>query len=624
LEEGRFYEGAGIYRHVWLVKEAPLHIAPFGIFAHSALKDNYTRATLTIETDVVNDSHADASATVLHELVDKNGTVIATARGETQGLIKPRTHAYLINGMEIDRPHLWTTDTPYLYTLRSMVVQNGKTLDTRTTRIGIREAKMDKDKGFLLNSKPLKMKGVNMHQDHAGVGAAIPDELQVYRLLQLKKFGCNAYRSSHNPMTPELLDACDSLGILVLEENRLTGINTEHTDLLRRMIIRDRNHPCIFAWSSGNEEWGLEWDARGEKVIRTMCEYAHQYDPTRPVAVATSSGPSVLLGADISGYNYVMQNPIDRYRRDYPTRLAIGSEETTGCGTRGCYFDDTDNGHMAALNRTPDTAEQPDNHLGSGCINRIERGWKFYDERPWLGGLFYWTGFDYRGEANPLKYPATGSEFGILDYCGFPKDEAYYLKAWWTDEPVLHLLPHWNLNEEPSLHSTPSPKVDVWAYSNCDEVELFVNGKSAGRKKMEKNGHLEWSVVYKPGTLKAVGYKNGKRQLTETIESASAPSALKINEERIGTLSILNIDVIDKKGRPVPTACIPIAISISGCAQILGVGNGDPAWRAKERPDSPDEKHFQMQTFNGKAQVILKVPNNEYAYEVNLKNRKNH
>ena len=321
-----------------------------------------------------------------------------------------------------------------------------------------------------------------MHQDHPGVGTGIPDALQIYRLKQLKAIGCNAYRSSHNPMTPEMLDACDSLGILVIEENRLTGVNKEHIDLLERMIVRDRNHPCVILWSVGNEEWGIEWEETGNRIVATMREYCHRIDPTRLMTVASSGGPTVLAPADVAGYNYILQNPVDKYRSEYPERCAIGSEETSGCGTRGIYFDETDKGLMVAHNRKPNGRDS--------LLNCIERGWKFYDERPWLGGLFYWTGFDYRGEPNPMKFPATGSQFGILDYCGFPKDEAFYLKSWWREEPVLHIFPHWN------LQGHEGEKVDIWAYSNCDEVELIVNGKKIGRKSMPKNGHLSWTAVY--------------------------------------------------------------------------------------------------------------------------------
>ena len=596
LEEGWFYEGAGIYRHVWLNKTAPLHVKPFGTFVHSTLAAPFDKATLTIETTVENSGLQTEDYRLCHILRDADGKEVA--RCETAGKpVLPKDRRLTIGEMALDKPRLWSVDAPYLYTLLTEVYQHGRLVDTYTTTTGIRDIRFDADKGFFLNGRPLKLKGVNMHQDHPGVGAGIPDALQVYRLKELKKFGCNAYRSSHNPMTPEMLDACDSLGILVIEENRLTGVNEEHVRLLKRMIDRDRNHPCIILWSVGNEEWGIEWKESGTRIAATMREYCHRFDPTRPMTVASSSGPAILIPADVAGYNYILQNPVEQHRKDYSGRRALGSEETTGCGTRGIYFDDRDKGHMVAHNRKPNG---PDS-----LLNCIGRGWKFYDERPYLAGLFYWTGFDYRGEPNPMKFPATGSQFGILDYCGFPKEEAWYLKSWWTDEPVLHILPHWN------LQGHEGDSIDIWVYSNCDEVELTVNGKKLGRKPMPKNGHLSWKTVYRPGAVKAVGYKDGKKLLARTVETAGAPARISLAADRSAIradnrdVAVCNIELQDKKKRFVPTACNDLMITVSGPVRILGVGNGDPAYQAMERPGDANARTYQVKAFNGLAQVLL-------------------
>ena len=456
---------------------------------------------------------------------------------------------------------------------------------------------IDPDRGILVDGEPIRIHGANVHQDHAGVGAAIPDALYVWRIKQLKKFGFNAIRTSHNPASPALLDICDSLGMYVLEETRLMGTNEAQLEPLRKMIERDRHHPCIILWGVGNEEWGIEWNEKGERIARTMTEFCHRVDPTRPVVVATSSGPEVIKGTDVAGYNYILQNPVDRHRADYPSRVAVGTEETSGCGTRGVYYDDWVNGRMAALNRSP---QGPDS-----LYNCIERGWQFYAARPWLAGLFYWTGFDYRGESNPLVYPATGSSFGILDFCGFPKDEAYYLKAWWTDEPVLHILPHWN------LEGHEGEKVSVWVYSNCDEVALSVNGRSLGRKRMPRNGHLEWTAVYQPGRVQAVGYKNGRKILTETVYTAGAPAALTASPDRPviladgRDLAVVNLSVLDDRGHFVPTACLPVTLTVEGPGRILGCGNGDSAFQGRERPEDPAARSFTIDTFNGLAQVLI-------------------
>ena len=464
-------------------------------------------------------------------------------------------------------------------------------------KLHLPEIVIDPDRGILLDGKVIRIHGANIHQDAAGVGAAVPDALWVWRMKQLKKFGFNAIRTSHNPVSPALLDICDSLGIYVLEETRLMGVNEAQLEPLRKMIERDRHHPCIIMWGIGNEEWGIEWKEKGELIARTMTEFCHSVDPTRPVVVASSSGPEIIKGTDIAGYNYILQNPVDKHRSDYPSRVAVGTEETSGCGTRGVYFDDVENGRMAAINRSP---QGPDS-----LLNCIERGWKFYAERPWLAGLFYWTGFDYRGEPNPLKYPATGSEFGILDYCGFPKDEAYYLKSWWSEEPVIHILPHWN------LEGHEGEKISVWVYSNCDEVALKVNGKNLGRKKMPRNGHLEWTAVYRPGKVQATGYRNGKKICEETIHTAGAPAALQASADRSEIvadgrdLSVVGISVLDDLCRFVPTACLPVTVTVEGPARILGAGNGDPAFRGRERPENPDARSFTIDTFNGLAQVLI-------------------
>lgn len=516
LEEGWFYEGAGIYRHVWLNKTAPLHVAPFGVFVSSTLEAPFDKAVLVTEVQMKNSGKDPVSGKVWCRLLDADGQVQMEDEAEEITLLPQETRSVKVR-TKVLNPQLWSTEHPYLYKMETSVWQNGRQVDVVATPIGIRDIRFDADKGFLLNGQPLKLKGVNMHQDHSGVGAGIPDALQVYRLKELKKFGCNAYRSSHNP--------------------------------------------------------------------------------TRLMTVASSSGPAILIPADVAGYNYILQNPVEQHRKDYPGRRALGSEETTGCGTRGIYFDAHGKGHMVAHNRKPNG---PDS-----LLNCIERGWKFYDERPYLAGLFYWTGFDYRGEPNPMKFPATGSQFGILDYCGFPKDEAWYLKSWWTDEPVLHILPHWN------LQGHEGDSIDIWVYSNCDEVELTVNGKKLERKPMPRNGHLSWKAVFQPGAVKAVGYKNGKKILARTVETTGAPARISLTADRSviqadnRDVAVCNIELQDKKKRFVPTACNDLTITVSGPVRILGVGNGDPAYRATERPADADARTYQVKAFNGLAQVLL-------------------
>ncbi len=603
LEEGWFYEGGGIYRHAWLEKSPGIHIVPGSVrvtYLPSA-PGSGRNAAIEVTGRIANHSHSlrDQGITVAVDLLDTDGNpagggVSSTAVSVPSELAPREEYAWRVV-LRPDSVRLWQPGNPELYDVR--VSLRGTEADAETVRTGFRTVAMDADTGLAINGRPFKIYGVNQHQDHPGVGAGIPDAVNVYRLKELMKYGVNTIRTSHNPATPEMLAACDSLGLLVVEENRLLGINDYHVGQLAAMIDRDFNHPSIILWSVGNEEWGVEWDPRGARIVADLRDITHRLDPTRLMTVATAGGPRPVETPDVAGYNYIVQNPIERLRGENPARIAFGSEETTGCGTRGVYFDDIEAGRMALLNRTPDVEHD-------SVLNRIARGWQFYRDRPWLMGLCYWTGFDYRGEPNPLKYPATGSQFGLLDYCGFPKDEAYYLKAQWTDTPVLHILPHWN------LEGHEGDSIPVWVYTNLDEVELIVNGRNLGRRKVEPGGHAAFDAVYAPGKVTARGYRDGKRVLTETVETAG-PAAKVVAEtaHRQDGISIVNVTLLDSKGRFAPTACPDLRIALPEGVTLLGAGNGDPAIHAPERPapgTRPDS--FTFPAFNGHAQFIISSP----------------
>ena len=596
LEEGWFYEGAGIYRDAWLVKTGKVSVAPFGTFVYADLKVPYDNAVVHINTEVHNNTLESLSCQVEQRLLDADGKEVGKTTATSLNLQGKQTSSCK-QQMTFNNPHLWSTTDPYLYRVETTIKVNGQVTDVYTTTTGFREVAFDADKGFLLNGKPMELKGVNMHQDHAGVGAAIPEALQAWRIQQLKKFGCNAYRASHNPMTPELLDICDREGFLVIDENRLSGINTEHLRLLENMIKRDRNHPSVILWSDGNEEWGMENTIQGTRIAAAMREYTKLLDPTRHSTIANAGGGEMIKGLDVVGFNYILQNNVDNRKKDNPTWKIVGTEETTGCGTRGVYFDDPKvPEHMRSMNLSADK---------DGTVNRIERGWQFYADRPWAAGLFYWTGFDYRGEPNPLEYPAHDSEFGILDYCGFWKDEAWYLKSWWTDEPTLHIFPHWN------LQGHEGEEIEMWAYSNCDEVELTVNGKKLGRQKMPKNGHLRWKAVYQPGKVVATGYKNGKRILTETLETTKPADKIIATSNRSTItadgrdVAVVTIELKDAKNRFVPDASPMLKFCLTGNGRIIGAGNGDPSYLGADHPKDKDCKEFSIPAFNGYAQVLI-------------------
>ncbi len=387
MEEGWFYEGAGIYRHVWLNKTAPLHVAYHGTFITSELNEN--AATLTIRTTVANDFNKPIEFDIEQTIVDVNGKTIATDIIKKTKL-KPYNENVFYNRIQITKPKLWSIETPYLHKLLTIIKSGDTIVDSYETRFGIRTVRFDANSGFYLNGKHVILKGTNNHLDHAGVGIAIPDALQEYRIKCLKDMGSNAYRCSHNPPTPELLDACDKLGMLVIDENRLMGINEEHLDLLKGMMLRDRNHPSVILWSLGNEEWTIEGNIKGARIGTTMQNYAQQLDSSRAFTVAISGGWDNGTGTvmQVMGYNYIVQGNIDEHHSKFPWQAGVGTEESNTIGTRGVYKTDMEIGHMAPTNRVPE-------NVGT------ESGWKFYVARPFLSGLFFWTGFDYRGEPNP-------------------------------------------------------------------------------------------------------------------------------------------------------------------------------------------------------------------------------
>jgi len=569
MEEGWYYEGAGIYRHVWLNKTDRLHVASNGTFVTTEMiGDN---AELTVRTKVENQSAKQSAFTIEHSLINADNERVISTKLENV-ILKGNLQNTWYQKINVENPTLWSLENPYLYKLKTNIITDGHIVDSYVTTIGIRTVRFDPDKGFFLNGKSVKIKGTNDHQDHAGVGTAIPDALQEFRIKKLKEMGNNAIRTSHNPPTPELLDICDRLGMLVLDENRLMGINQEHFDLLERFMVRDRNHPSVILWSLGNEEWAIESNEKGARITKTMQEFAQKLDSSRAFTVAVSGGWDNGSGqtAQVMGYNYIVQGNIDEHHKKFPWQCGIGTEESNTIGTRGIYSDDKTNGRMAATNRMPE-------NVGT------ESGWKFYAERPFLSGLFFWTGFDYRGEANPLSWPAVNSQFGIVDLCGFPKDIFYYLKSWWGTKPVMHIMPHWNWN------GNEGKNIKVTIYSNAEEVELVLNKKSLGKKLMPTNGHIDWDVIYKPGTLLAKGFVKGKMIISEQLETIGIPAQVALSSDRTlfkadgQDVAIITVQLNDLKNRLVPTANNEIAFTLSGPGKILGVGNGDPASHEPEQ-----------------------------------------
>ncbi|MBI3137680.1 MAG: glycosyl hydrolase 53 family protein [Sphingobacteriales bacterium] len=595
--EGWFYEGAGIYRHVWLNRFNNTHITPHGVFAYSSVNGN--QSVITVETTVANQSPERTGCSVFTYITDRGGKKLAQA--------KEQVLALPVNGSSVVKQSLviagarkWSLDDPYLYRVVSVVKQGGKTVDSVKLRFGIRTIDI-KPNGVFLNGEYLKLKGVNNHQDHAGLGSALPDYLQYYRISLLKRMGANAYRTSHHAPSPGLLDACDSLGMLVMDEQRLLNSGPEYMSQFERLIRRDRNRPSVFIWSIGNEEGWIHSNSTGKRIARTFIAKQKELDPARTCTYAADLG-NVYNGVNevipVRSFNY-RQSAVADYHRDHPGQPIIGTEMGSTVTTRGIYRKDTIRGYV------------PDQDITAPWwASKAEDWWTLAATNDyWLGG-FIWTGFDYRGEPTPYQWPNINSHFGVMDMCGFPKNIYYYYKSWWTDEDVLHISPHWNWKEKaPGWNKKQGDPVDVWVNTNADNAELFLNGKSLGKKEMPRNSHLNWTVPYEPGTLEAVAYKKGKR-LTSKVETTGLPVEVVVTPYKTTILAdgkdatVLNITVLDREGREVPDADNLVRFTIEGDGKIIGVGNGDPS---SHEPDKCEEGAWQRTLFNGKCQVILQA-----------------
>jgi beta-galactosidase len=588
--DGWFYEGAGIYRHVWLTKTGALHLAPWESYVRVTVTPG--SSTLALGTIVHNESEQSASPMVRWRIEDADGNTVATAAVGSQTLA-PHGAAAFGTITTLPSPALWSLENPYLYSLVVAVETAGRVHDAERLSFGVRSIAFDPDKGFYLNGQSVKIKGTCNHQDHAGVGAALPDRLQWHRLAILRDMGSNAVRTSHNMPTPEWVQACDRMGMLMMCETRLMSSNPEGMAQLETMIKRFRNSPAVILWSMGNEEWSLQGALAGEHIVSSMVRRAHELDPTRlcTAAVNGSYGPGISQALDVEGFNYNL-DAIDKYHRSHPQQPLIGSETASTLSTRGVYLTDKPRNSESAYDL---------NH--TSWSTTAEEWWKLYAAREFLPGGFAWTGFDYRGEPTPYGWPSISSQFGIVDMCGFPKDNYYYYKAWWGGEPVLHLFPHWDWQQR--IGET----VSVWVHSNLEEVELFLNGQSQGNQKVQPLTHLEWQVKYQPGAIEARGSKNGAVVLTAKRETTSAPVAIKLTAERSEIdadgedIAIVRVEVLDSAARLLPTADNFINFKISGEGALLGVGNGDPNCQESD-------KEPKRSLFGGLAQLIVQATKN--------------
>jgi len=586
--EGWWYEGGGIYRHVWLVKRPPVHLVADGVYAHPRRRED-GRWVTPIEASVGNIAEAAKQATVDVVLLDPDGRPAGQAR--VSGTVNALETTVLRTEILVDAPRLWSVDDPALYKVRTRVVADGQDADELVTPAGFRTQRFDPAQGFFLNDKPLKIQGVCIHQDHAGLGVALPDSIIEFRLRRLKALGCNAIRSSHNAPTPALLDAADRLGFVVMDENRVFNVSPDYTRMLSWLVRRDRNHPSVVLWSVFNEE-PLQGTEAGYQMVRRMAKIVKDLDDTRPVTAAINNGMfnpvNVTQAVDVVGFNYQIKE-YDRFHAAHPNLPLTSSEDTSAVMTRGEWVTDMKRNVLAAYD---------DEFRPWGATHRA--AWKAIAERPYLAGAFVWTGFDYRGEPQPFTWPTASSSFGIMDLCGFEKTAFYIHQSQWVrDRPVLHLVPHWNWT------GREGQQIKVMAFTNCDTVALRLNGKLISEQKNNLYEGLTWQVPYAPGRLEAVGMTGGKVVTRAVVETTGAPVALRLTPDRSALAgdgrdaTPIRVEAVDAKGRPVPTAQTPIQFAIEG-GRIIGLGNGDAN---SHEPEKGDRRSL----YNGLAQVIVQT-----------------
>ena len=606
--EGWWYEGAGIYRSVWLEVSDGIRFAPYGIYVCPEVNLETKSCDVRIDAELENMLYTDEQARIEWEIYNSDGERIVNGEGEVN--IPCRDGARTEFKTKLDNVTLWDLGKPYLYTLKTRLYVGGSLMDEEKTDFGVKHTRFDKDKGFFLNGRHVKIHGVCCHQDHAGVGVAADKSIYEYRINRLISMGANAYRTAHHMASPELLDVCDKLGFLVFEETRRMSTAPEDMRCIKTMVKRDRNHPCIFLWGIGNEELcsqGAPEMARGTKAI---IHEIRRLDTLRPVTSGVCLKDHykqhenadfclpVTQKLDVMGFNYESY-AWDDYHEKMPEQPIIVTEATSNSSTRGCYETDRQKGNFWIKDK--DNFEKC---KGAPEIKRPDEGedeWSACSEREYMAGIFIWTGFDYRGEPCPMIYPSVMSYFGVFDYCGFPKDNFYYYKSWWQDEDVLHLLPHMNLTEK------AGHKVDFYAFSNLDCAELFINGKSFGFAKNTKDRYMKWeNVDYMPGAAVAVGYRNGIEAVTTQINTTGPAERLcaEVFRENLvaGDTAIIDLRLVDKNGNTVPDDDRFLKFSVTGSGRFLGCGNGNPSDHSKDR--TPERN-----TFRGLCQLLVKIEN---------------
>lgn len=617
----RWYSGSGIYRNVWLVRTSDVHVAHWGTFVQTP-SVSHAEAHIAVETQVQNQSDRMQDVLLKTLIADPQGKVVQTM--EIRGQIAPDSTASFQQGGELTHPDLWSPSHPVLYSARSEVYVNGRLVDRYTSPFGIRYFHFDPDSGFTLNGQPMKLLGVCDHHDLGCLGAAVNYRALQRQLELLKAMGCNAIRTSHNPPAPELLQLCDRMGFMVMDEAFdcwKKGKNPYdyhlywdawHRRDLEDLVRRDRNHPSVLIWSIGNEIPD-QWDSAGARIAWELRDIVRSLDTTRPITSAMNDpeSPKNFLshsGAmDLIGHNYAIRT-YDDFKKDFPGKPFIGTETTSAFESRGDYQMPSTHVFRWPPNKkdpksdplNPDFTCSSYDNCRADWGNTHETAWKAIKDRAFASGMFIWTGFDYLGEPTPYPWPARSSYFGILDLCGFPKDIYYMYQSEWTHTPVLHVLPDWNWKR--------GDTVDVWAYYNhADQVKLYLNGRYLGSRSKEHGAmHVMWRVPFEPGTLKAVSLYKGKVVLTEDIHTAGAPARLVLVPDRRTLkasgkdLSFVQVRIVDAQGHLVPHADTLIHFEVQGAGTLVGVDNGQPT-------DHESMKGTQHRAYNGLCLAVVET-----------------
>lgn len=583
-KEGWWYEGCGIYRHVWLLIVDKLHIGQWGTFVYTP-EVNKSYAIVKVETEIKNENDKPVNCTLITEILDKENRIVGNSVARKN--IPQYSGFKLVSEIKLKAPRLWSPEDPFLYKVVSVVKNGNRKVDTYETPLGLRTFCFHENKGFFLNGENIKLRGMCGHQERIPLGSALPDRVIFETMKTFKECGCNFYRSSHNPPAPALLDACDKLGIMVWDENRRLDDTKEGAEDLISMIRRDRNHPCVIIWSMENEE-AFESTIEGTKILKNLVQITHKMDPTRPTTIAANH--------DVNPYGY--GDVVDIVSYNYRLWLA-------------------DLDHQRCPKRKTSIISEYSSNTGFPIYKKIEKfgyqlptiyelcricevGWTSIEERDYLAGGCLWNGFDYLGEVQ--GWPMIGTPFGIVDLCHLPKDN-YYYQSIWTDKPMVYILPrHWNFSEKDFI--------DVWVYTNCDSVELFLNNKSLGEKKNIKakckgtpkdlgdtwnlganwwseaqalvtDAHISWQVRFKPGVLKVVARNNGKDICEKEIHTAKKPYKIILTPLWDGIVAdeqdvcYIKAEVVDKNGYLVPDANNLISFEARGEGKIIGTANAD-------------------------------------------------